>query len=345
MNNPEEGKPRRRYYYRDRKKKFRPHQQYQKNNQKKFSFRKISIVVPLLNEEDSIKPLYQEIRNVTRTITPDYELIFVDDGSTDKSLERIKEVERNDKKVKHISFRKNFGKSAALQAGFKYATGDAVITMDADLQDDPAEIPNLLQKLDEGFDLVSGWKKVRHDPFIKKYSSRFFNRTTRLFSKIKIHDFNCGLKAYKKDVIKNLKIYGELHRYIPVLAGWQGFKITEVVVKHHARKYGKTKFGISRFFKGPLDLMTVIFTTRYIKRPMHLFGTLGFVFFLVGILINIYLTYEKLFVGRGLSNRPILFLGILLVIVGAQFFAVGLLGEIIVHNNRDDDEHHIKEKN
>ena len=345
MDTKDSGKPKKKYYYRDRKKRYKPPYHRSKYNIKKFGFKKITILVPLLNEEDSIKPLYNEIRKVTKTISPDYEILFVDDGSTDNSLEMIKECERNDKKVRHISFRKNFGKSTALQAGFKHAGGDVIITMDADLQDDPAEIPNLLQKLEEGYDLVSGWKKVRHDPFIKKYSSRFFNRTTRIFSKIKIHDFNCGLKAYRKEVVANLNIYGELHRYIPVLAGWQGFRISEIVVKHHARKYGKTKFGISRFFKGPLDLMTVIFTTRYIKRPLHLFGSMGFLFFFTGVLINAFLTYEKIFLGKGLGNRPILFLGILLIIVGAQFFAVGLLGEIMVHNNRDYSEQHIKEKN
>jgi len=345
LNTPESNKPRKNYYYRDRKKKYKGSFIQTKYAVKKFSFRKITILIPLLNEEESIKPLYNEIRKVTKIISSDYELLFIDDGSSDKSLEMIKELERTDKKIKYISFRKNFGKSAALQAGFRNATGDAIITMDADLQDDPAEIPNLIKKLEEGYDLVSGWKKVRHDPFIKKFSSKFFNYTTRIFSKIKIHDFNCGLKAYRKEVVENLNIYGELHRYIPVLAGWHGFKITEIKVKHHARKYGKTKFGISRFFKGPLDLMTVIFTTRYIKRPMHLFGSMGFLFFILGVLINAFLTYEKIFLGRGLSNRPLLFLGILLVIVGAQFFAVGLLGEIIVHNNRDNGEQNIKEKN
>lgn len=274
----------------------------------------------------------------------DYEIIFVDDGSTDKSLRVVKELGKTDPKIKYISFRKNYGKSAALQTGFKNVTGDVVVTMDADLQDDPKEIPNLLNKLDEGNDLVSGWKRVRFDPFVKRQSSKFFNFVTGVLSGIKIHDFNCGLKAYRKEVVKNLNVYGELHRYLPVLADWQGFKIAEIPVQHHPRRFGKTKFGITRFFKGFIDLLTVIFTTRYIKRPMHLFGFLGALSFLVGFLVNGYLTYEWL-LGKYISNRPLLFLGILLIIVGVQFFSVGLLGEIMVHNSKDDKIYEIREKN
>ncbi|MCK5085988.1 MAG: glycosyltransferase family 2 protein, partial [Melioribacteraceae bacterium] len=256
----------------------------------------------------------------------------------------IKQLASSDNRIRYISFKKNYGKSAALQLGFKAVTGDAVITMDADLQDDPEEITNLLAKLDEGYDLVSGWKKVRHDPFIKKHSSKFFNYVTQVMSGIKIHDFNCGLKAYRKEVVKNINIYGELHRYVPVLADWQGFTVTEIPVKHHPRKYGKTKFGISRFFKGFVDLITVIFTTRYIKRPMHLFGLLGAIAFLVGLGISAYLSYEWWFYSKPLSDRPLLFLGMLLIIVGVQFFSVGLLGEIMVHNFQNDEEYTIKEK-
>ncbi len=215
--------------------------------------------------------------------------------------------------------------------------------MDADLQDDPNEIPNLIRKLEDGYDLVSGWKKVRHDPFIKKTSSRFFNFVTRIISGIKIHDFNCGLKAYRKEVTENLKVYGELHRYVPVLADWQGYKITEVPVKHHPRRYGKTKFGISRFFKGFIDLITVIFATRYIKRPMHFFGFLGALSFLIGLIVNGYLTVLWI-IGEPLSNRPMLFLGMLLIIVGVQFFSVGLLGEMLVNNFMSEREYIIKDK-
>ncbi|GAB4293770.1 MAG: glycosyltransferase family 2 protein [Ignavibacteriaceae bacterium] len=307
------------------------------------SFKKVSIVIPLFNEEESLSPLSHEIRKAMKKVSVDFEVLFVDDGSDDNSLKVIKEICKTDRRFKFISFNKNYGKSAALQIGFKNVSGDVVVTMDADLQDDPHEIPNLLNKLEEGFDLVSGWKKLRHDPFIKKTSSRFFNFVTRLISGIKIHDFNCGLKIYKREVIKNLYVYGELHRYMPVLANWQGFSVSEIPVKHHPRRYGKTKFGISRFFKGFIDLITVIFTTRYIRRPMHLFGFLGALAFFVGIVVNGYLSYLWLS-GESLSNRPMLFLGILLIIVGVQFFSVGLLGEMIVHNLRDEKEYIVKDK-
>lgn len=310
---------------------------------KKVSFNRVSVVVPLLNEEESIVPLTQEIKNAFNKLSCDYEIIFVDDGSTDKSLSVIKNLSNSDKKIKYCSFQKNYGKSAALQIGFKQVTGSAVITMDADLQDDPAEIPNLLIKLDEGYDLVSGWKKHRQDPFIKKHSSKFFNYITRIMSGIKIHDFNCGLKAYRTNVVKRINVYGELHRYMPVLANWEGFTVTEIPVKHHPRRYGKTKFGISRFFNGFVDLITVIFTTRYIKRPMHLFGSVGAFSFLIGVLVNLYISIEW-YMGVPIKNRPLLFLGILMIIVGVQFFAVGLLGELIAHNYQNDNEYNIKEK-
>ena len=310
----------------------------------RISFQKISLVVPLLNEEESILPLINEIRKAIKPLNKPYEVIFVDDGSTDGSLKIIKDAAKTDNRLKFISFRKNYGKSAALQVGFKAATGDAIITMDADLQDDPHEIPNLLKKLDEGFDLCSGWKKERFDPFIKKYSSRFFNFVTRMISGIKIHDFNCGLKAYRREVVQNLNVYGELHRYVPVLAKWQGFTVTEIPVKHHKRRYGKTKFGISRFFKGFIDLITVTFVARYVKRPMHFFGFLGALSFFIGLIVNGYLTVEWI-AGRPLSNRPMLFLGMLLIIVGVQFFSVGLLGEMLVHQNQSEREYVIKDRN
>jgi glycosyltransferase involved in cell wall biosynthesis len=334
------GVNRRRRFY-NRKRQYSPHPYQQKRESVKFN--KVSIVIPLLNEEESLGPISHEIRKVLKPVDVGFEVIFVDDGSTDNSLKTIKEICRTDKRFKYISFKKNYGKSAALQIGFKHVTGDAVVTMDADLQDDPSEIPSLLKKLDEGYDLVSGWKKIRKDPFIKKYSSRFFNFITRIISKIKIHDFNCGLKAYRREVIDNIYVYGELHRYIPLLAHWQGYTVSEVVVKHHARRYGKTKFGVSRFYKGFIDLITVVFTTRYVKRPMHLFGFLGALAFLAGIVVNGYLTYLWI-TGGYLSNRPMLFLGILLVIVGVQFFSVGLLGEMYVHNTRSEKEYIIKDK-
>ncbi len=335
INTPKPYVRRRRYYNKYRK----SHSQ-----QNKTSFKKICIVVPLYNEEEALNPLANEIRKALKKVGISYQVLFVDDGSTDNSLNIIKEICRTDKRFKYISFRKNYGKSAALQMGFKNASGDAVITMDADLQDDPNEIQNLLVKLDEGFDVVSGWKKKRHDPFIKKISSRFFNFITRIFSGIKIHDFNCGLKAYKIEVVKNIRVYGELHRYMPVLAKWQGFTISEVIVNHHPRRYGKTKFGISRFFKGFVDLITVIFATRYIKRPMHFFGFFGAFAFLIGIIVNGYLTLEWIS-GKSLSNRPMLFLGMLLIIVGVQFFSVGFLGEMLVHNFTDEREYVLKDDN
>jgi glycosyltransferase involved in cell wall biosynthesis len=308
----------------------------------KFTFKKISVIVPLFNEEESLYPLTNEIKKALKSVEILFEVIFIDDGSTDKSLNIIKEICRQDRRFKYISFRKNYGKSAALQTGFRQATGDAIITMDADLQDDPNEIQNLLKKL-EDYDLVSGWKKVRHDPFIKKHSSKFFNFITGLLSGIKIHDFNCGLKAYKKHVTDTIKVYGELHRYVPVLANWQGYTISEIPVKHHPRRYGKTKFGISRFFKGFIDLLTVMFATRYIKRPMHFFGFLGAISFFIGLIVNGYLTVLWIS-GQPLSNRPMLFLGMLLIIVGVQFFSFGLLGEMLVHNFMDEKEYIIKDK-
>ncbi len=306
--------------------------------------KKISIVIPLLNEEESLKPLYNDIKKSIAPYSFDYEILFIDDGSTDKSLQVIKQLARYDNKVHYFSFRKNYGKSAALNVGFAHAKGDVIITMDADLQDDPAEIPNLLKKISEGYDLVSGWKKVRHDPFIKRHSSKFFNWMTRFVSDVKIHDFNCGLKAYRKEVVKNVYVHGELHRYIPVLAGQKGFKVTEIVVKHHPRRYGKTKFGISRFFKGFVDLLTVLMITKYATRPLHFFGFIGTFSFIVGFAIDAYLTYEWMFKHVSLSNRPLLLLGLLMMIVGVQLFAIGLLGELFSHKLPTDTSAYIKEK-
>ena len=310
----------------------------------RLSFNKLSVVIPLLNEEESLNPLANEIKKAVKLLNINYEVIFVDDGSTDGSLKVIKDICKQDRRFRYISFRKNYGKSAALQVGFKHVTGDVVVTMDADLQDDPNEIGNLLKKLQEGNDLVSGWKKKRFDPLIKRYSSRFFNYITRVMSGIKIHDFNCGLKAYRVEITQSIKIYGELHRYVPVLADWNGFIVSEIPVTHHARRYGKTKFGISRFFKGFIDLVTVIFSTRYIKRPMHFFGFFGALAFLIGLVVNGYLAYEWKFNHQALSNRPMLFLGMLLIIVGVQLFSVGLLGEMLVHNTMDEKEYIIKDK-
>lgn len=308
------------------------------------SFKKISIVIPLFNEQDSLNHLIDQIKNTMQGYQRYYEVIFVDDGSTDNSLEVIKGICKGSNNYKYISFQQNFGKSAALHVGFKHVTGDAIITMDADLQDDPSEIPALIAKLEEGYDLVSGWKKKRYDPFIKRITSKFFNFVTGVLSGIKIHDFNCGLKAYRRIVVDNLNIYGELHRYIPVLAKWKGFRIAEIPVKHHPRKYGMTKFGLSRFYKGFVDLVTVTFLTRYTKRPMHFFGLLGALSFLAGLVVNGYLSYLWM-QGQPLSSRPMLFLGMLLMIVGVQLFSTGLLGELLVHNTQTEREYSMKDSN
>jgi glycosyltransferase involved in cell wall biosynthesis len=305
--------------------------------------RKISIVIPAYNEEDSLRPLAIELKKVFNELKDyEFEVIVVDDGSTDNSLKVLNEIRREDDRFKIISFQKNYGKSAALSVGFKYATGDLIVTMDADLQDDPHEIPNLIKKIDEGYDLVSGWKKIRFDPFIKKYSSRLFNFVTSLLTGIKIHDFNCGLKIYRREVTQSIKVYGEMHRYLPVLAHWNGFRVGEIVVRHHPRRYGKTKFGASRFLKGFLDLITILFTTRYLRRPLHFFGTLGFLLFVVGFAIDLYLAIEWAFLGKYLTNRPMLWLGILLILLGVQTIAIGLIGEMIAHHAQKVEDYHIK---
>ncbi len=304
---------------------------------------KISIVIPLYNEEESLEELHKLIKVVLERNSSDYEIIFVDDGSTDNSWEKLKEIKKRDPFVRCIKLRKNYGKSSALAIGFNHCTGDIIITMDADLQDDPEEIPELVSKINSGYDLVSGWKKIRHDPFIKKHTSKFFNFVTSKISGIRLHDFNCGLKAYRKEVISSIKVYGELHRYIPALAHMQGFKVTEKIVKHHPRKYGKTKFGASRFVKGFFDLLTVLFTTRFIRRPLHLFGTLGLISFIVGAGITIYLTIMKFLYGEYLTNRPLFLVGILFIILGVQLFSIGLIGEMITKSLNTEKDILVKE--
>ena len=303
-----------------------------KNNQM------ISVVIPLYNEEESLKELSFGLEKVFDFLKCNYEVIFIDDGSTDNSFARIKDINRKNQKFHCIKLRRNYGKSAALAKGFKAAKGNIVITMDADLQDDPEEIPDLIKVLNSGFDLVSGWKKIRYDPFIKKHTSKFFNYFTSKLSGIKLHDFNCGLKAYKKDVVKSLNIYGEMHRYIPALAHLSGFKVTEKTVKHHARKYGVTKFGASRFVNGFLDLLTVVFTNKYMKRPLHFFGSLGIISSFAGFVISLYLIILKFFEGKPLSDRPLFLIGIFLIIVGVQFMSLGLIAEMITKTNIKDDD-------
>lgn len=288
----------------------------------------ISVVIPLLNEEHTLVELAGKIADSLQG--RDFEIIFVDDGSMDRSWEILSKLSRDYSFVKAIRFRRNYGKSDALQAGFSAATGKYVVTMDADLQDDPYEIPALIEILEQGNDMVSGWKKKRYDPISKTIPSRFFNAVTRLTTGIQLHDFNCGLKAYRREVTDSIYLYGEMHRYVPLLAKWKGYdKIEEKVVKHHPRKHGKTKFGISRFLNGFLDLITLLFVNRYKRRPMHFFGSVGILFLLIGGLISAYLSYIKLFQGVPLANRPLLFLGILLILVGVQFFSIGFLGEMI----------------
>ena len=303
---------------------------------------KISIVVPLFNEEESLVELHQQLSKAVCSLEKPIEFLFIDDGSTDNSMQVLSELHKKDPQVRIVQFRRNYGKSAALALGFKEACGEFIITLDADLQDEPDEIPNLIKKLEEGFDLVSGWKKVRKDPFIKNNTSKLFNYVTRKMTGLRIHDINCGLKAYRREVTDTVNVYGQLHRFLPVLAQWQGFNVGEVVVKHNPRKYGRTKFGASRFIAGFFDLVTVLFITRYTKRPLHLFGLIGLVSFAVGVGISAYLAVERLLLGKYLSDRPLLFLGILAIIVGVQFVSIGLLGEMITESRKDNTDYSIK---
>lgn len=323
---------------------------------------RISIVIPIYNEEESIKPLYQKICTVMAEMEILYELVFVDDGSTDSSFETLLSLYQNegfielseilDKKeidsweinnhffpvtqcveelhspqITIIQFRRNVGKAMALQAGFEMAKGDIIITMDADLQDDPNEIPSLLEKIEEGYDLVSGWKYPRKDPFSKRLLSKIFNRTTCLLTGLSIHDINCGFKAFRREVLGDLELYGDMHRYIPVFAHFYGYRVTEVKVKHHPRQFGKSKYGLGRIPRGFFDLLTVLFLHKYLCRPLHFFGSIGVLLTAIGFSINAYLTYLWFFRG-GIGHRPLLMLGVLLIVIGIQFLSIGLLGEM-----------------
>lgn len=302
--------------------------------------RRLSIVIPAFNEEESLPELVRLIDSVCNENNYDYDIIFINDGSTDKTEAVIHQLREANAAIKLISFRRNFGKSAALAEGFARAKGEIIITMDADLQDDPNEIVNLIAKLDEGHDLVSGWKKKRHDPLGKTLPSKLFNYTTSKLAGIKLNDFNCGLKAYRSEVAKTIKVYGEMHRFLPVLAYWQGFRIGEIPVQHHARKYGYSKFGARRFFSGFFDLLTVLFITKYKRKPMHIFGFAGLASLTVGGLILGYLLTIK-FMGEGIGSRPLLPFGILFVIVGVQFIGIGLLGELLTHTSQSKREYSI----
>ena len=310
----------------------------------------LSIVIPLLNEEESLKELHHWIAKVMQSNGFLYEIIFIDDGSTDSSWSIIKELTKSYSEVKGIRFSGNFGKSQALHAGFAKAEGDVIITMDADLQDNPEEIPDLFKMITEdNFDLVSGWKKVRYDSKIaKNLPSKLFNFAARKTSGVQLNDFNCGLKAYKKEVIKNIEVTGEMHRYIPVLAKNAGFSnIGEKVVQHQARKYGETKFGMERFIRGFLDLITISFISKFGKRPMHFFGAWGAIMLFVGFCFALYLGIDKLFInptGRLITERPQFYISLTAMILGSQFFVAGFLGELVLRSKKNSANYIIKER-
>jgi glycosyltransferase involved in cell wall biosynthesis len=310
----------------------------------------ISIVIPLLNEEESLNELHDWIATVMQSNHFLYEIIFIDDGSTDHSWEIISELARKHQSVKGIRFLKNFGKSQALHAGFKQATGDIIITMDADLQDNPEEIPAMVEMISkEQYDVVSGWKKKRYDHALSKnIPSKLFNWAARRTSGVRLHDFNCGLKAFRKEVVKTIEVSGEMHRYIPVLVKNAGFgKIGEKIVQHQARKYGKTKFGADRFINGFLDLITIWFVSKFGKRPMHLFGALGVLMFIIGSGLALYLGIDKLFInpfGRLLSERPQFYIALTSMIIGTQFFLAGFLGEIMVRSRKNETRYTISKE-
>lgn len=309
----------------------------------------ISVIIPLLNEEESLKELHDWIVRVMQSNHFLYEILFIDDGSTDRSWEIITQLGIDNPHVKGIRFLKNFGKSQALHAGFKAVKGEVIITMDADLQDNPEEIPALYKLIHEdGFDLISGWKKKRYDSILSKnLPSKLFNWAARKTSGVKLHDFNCGLKAYKIEVVKSIEVSGEMHRYIPVLAKSAGFsKIDEMVVRHQARKYGKTKFGMDRFINGFLDLITIWFVSKFGRRPMHLFGALGVLMFTIGFGFAIYLGIDKLFLnphGRLLTDRPQFFISLISMVIGSQLFLAGFLGEIMVRSRNNETRYNISE--
>lgn len=307
----------------------------------------LSIVIPLLDEAESLPELVAWIDRICRANQLEYEAIMVDDGSTDQSWAVIGQLAQQYGTVRGIKFRRNYGKSAALNEGFAAAQGDVVITMDADLQDSPDEIPELHDMIArQGYDLVSGWKQKRYDPLSKTLPTKIYNAATRFVTGIQLHDMNCGLKSYRRDVVKHIEVYGEMHRYIPAIAKWEGYKrIGEKVVKHQARKYGSTKFGLERFINGFLDLMTIFFIGKFGKKPMHFFGLLGTALFSIGFLIEVYLSIAKLFyLQYRMTERPMFYLGILFMIIGAQTFLAGFIGELIARNSPYKNQYHISDK-
>ena len=312
----------------------------------------VSIIVPVFNEEESIPELHSWISRVMKETSMVYEIILIDDGSNDRSWSLIQDLSNVDQQVKGIKFSRNYGKSAALHTGFQHCKGEVVITMDADLQDSPEEIPGLVKMIrEENYDLVSGWKKIRHDPRNKTIPSKFFNAVTRKISGIDLHDFNCGLKAYHSRVVHNIEVYGEMHRYIPLIAKWNGFnKIGEKVVQHRARKYGVTKFGLERYITGFLDLISITFVSKFKKKPMHFFGSLGTLSFVVGLLITIFLIGKKIYniyhhlPARDVVDQPLFFLSLVALVVGVQLFLTGFIGEMITMNNDKKSDYLILEK-
>ena len=293
----------------------------------------ISIIVPIYNEELSISSLYEEIKTIVLDAFNQYEIIFIDDGSNDKSYEIINQLALNDSNIIAIKLNRNYGKSDALSEGFKLAQYEYVATLDGDLQDDPNELVKLIDTLDDGWDCVSGWKKNRKDPYSKTIPSFFFNKFINFFSGLKLHDLNCGIKVYRKDAIQSLNIYGGLHRYIPLLLFNNGYRVTESIVNHRSRKHGQTKYGKSRFFHGIFDFLTIYFLKKYFNKPMYFFGSIGFLLSFIGLLINLYLSILW-FQGTYIGSRPLFFLGILLIVVGIQSLSIGLIGELIVNNGR-----------
>ena len=302
----------------------------------------ITAIIPLWNEEESLPAMHRELSAALIALGRPHEILFINDGSHDKSMEILRELFAKDENVRVLSFRGHYGKSAALMAGFTHARFPLVVTLDADLQDEPTEIPKLIQTLESGdFDMVTGWKKERHDPPIKVVTSWLFNWVTSQFTGIRLHDYNSGFKVYRKDALEELDLYGELHRFIPALLGLRHMRVAEVAVKHNARKFGRTKFGPERFINGFLDLLTVMFLSNYLKTPLHLFGRIGIMFFIAGFSINVYITTLKVLTGTIQQHYPLLFLGVLLLIVGVQFVTTGLLGELVSKSNRREADRYV----
>jgi glycosyltransferase involved in cell wall biosynthesis len=303
---------------------------------------KLSIVIPAFNEAESLPQLIERIREHVAPFTP-WEILVVDDGSTDRTPRLMGELCDKDPSLGYVRLGRNYGKSAALAEGFNRARGEYVITMDADLQDDPAEIPRLIAMLEQGWDLVSGWKKERHDPLSKTIPSKLWNGMVRRVSGLPLHDFNCGFKAYRLEVVKAIRLYGEMHRYVPVLAGWQGFRVTEIPVRHHARPFGNSKYGGKRFLNGFFDMLTVTFIARRGAAPLHLFGRIAFYLLLVGMVINLYFGISWMMTGQ-LHVRPLMILGLILLVLGFQFASLGLLGELMIHLRGEEEKHRIAEE-